>query len=243
MSVMRVHKSKNFTVMSNYHFREKGMSLKAKGLLSLMLSLPDDWNYSVNGLVTLSKDGKDSVMSALSELESFGYLKRTRLTNSKGQFQGVEYDIYEQPQPQTPVSEEQNEGIQHEGKSHADNPSQLNTKLTKNLKDINTNGENTNETDEFESILANSIVNESLRELYRDYIEMRESIKSPLTAKGLEALMQRAHRLSDGNIDKQKIMIEAAIINNWKNVYSPNERTTARDNQLWKELHDIYGMD
>ena len=73
MSVVRVHKTKNFTVMSNYHFKEKEMSLKAKGLLSLMLSLPDSWNYSVSGLVKLSKDGKDGVMSALSELEKFGY--------------------------------------------------------------------------------------------------------------------------------------------------------------------------
>ena len=71
---MRVHKTANFTVMSNYHFREKKMSLKAKGLLSLMLSLPEDWDYSVAGLTTLSKDGKDGVMTALAELEKFGYL-------------------------------------------------------------------------------------------------------------------------------------------------------------------------
>lgn len=71
MTVIRVHKTANYTVMSNHHFKEKSMSLKAKGLLSLMLSLPDDWNYSISGLVKLSKDGKDGVMSALSELEEF----------------------------------------------------------------------------------------------------------------------------------------------------------------------------
>lgn len=240
MSIMRVHKTKNFTIMSNHHFREKGMSLKAKGLLSLMLSLPDDWNYSVNGLVTLSKDGKDSVMSALSELEKFGYLKRTRLTNSKGQFQGVEYDIYEQPQAQVPVAGEQHEGNQDEEKSHAENPPQLNTNLTKELNNQITDEQNTN--DELGIIISSSVENSDLQDLYLDYIQMRKDIKAPLTTKGLEALMQRCIRLSDGNVDKQKIMIEAAIINNWKNVYSPNERTTARDNQLWKELHDIYGM-
>lgn len=82
MSIIRVNKTKNFTVMSNYHFKEKSMSLKSKGLLSLMLSLPEDWNYSLSGLVSLSKDGKDSVMAALAELEKFGYLTRTRTTNS-----------------------------------------------------------------------------------------------------------------------------------------------------------------
>ena len=83
------------------------MSLKAKGLLSLMLSLPDDWNYSVSGLVKLSKDGKDSVMSALAELETFGYLLRNRTTNNRGQFSGIEYNIFEQPQTDIPVAEKQ----------------------------------------------------------------------------------------------------------------------------------------
>lgn len=99
MAVMRVHKNSNYSVMSNYHFRERDMSLKAKGLLSLMLSLPDDWDYSINGLATLSKDGRDSVMSALKELEQFGYLKRTRITNEKGHFKGYDYDIFESPVP------------------------------------------------------------------------------------------------------------------------------------------------
>ena len=95
MSVFRINKTSNFTVMSNYHFKEKKMSLKAKGLLSLMLSLPDDWDFSISGLATLSKDGKDSIMSALSELEKFGYLTRQRLTDDKGRFAGVEYNIFE----------------------------------------------------------------------------------------------------------------------------------------------------
>jgi hypothetical protein len=70
-----------------------------------MLSLPDTWDYSVSGLVKLSKDGKDSVMSALAELEKFGYLVRKRITNNKGQFAGIEYNIYEEPQPQNPIEE------------------------------------------------------------------------------------------------------------------------------------------
>ena len=80
MAIFRIEKTKNYTVLSNYHFKEKDMSLKAKGLLSLMLSLPDSWNYTIKGLVTLSKDGKDSVMSALAELEEFRYLQRKRTT-------------------------------------------------------------------------------------------------------------------------------------------------------------------
>ena len=71
--VFRVERNKNFTVMSNHHFKNKDLSLKAKGLLSLMLSLPEDWNYNMQGLASLSRDGIDSVRSAIKELEHYGY--------------------------------------------------------------------------------------------------------------------------------------------------------------------------
>lgn len=130
MAVMRVHKNANYTVMSNHHFKEKKMSLKAKGLLSMMLSLPDDWDYSIAGLATLSKDGKDSVMSALKELEAFGYLIRTRLVDERGRFAGYDYDIFEEPQ-HAPYSD-----FPNTEKSDAENPAQLNTKesSTKEIK-------------------------------------------------------------------------------------------------------------
>lgn len=131
MSIVRVHKTSNFTVMSNYHFKERKMSLKAKGLLSLMLSLPDDWNYSISGLVTLSKDGKDSVMSALAELEKFGYLKRDRMINEKGQFDGIEYHIFEQPVKEKPVAEIQNEEKPKAAKANEEKPPLLNTNQSK----------------------------------------------------------------------------------------------------------------
>lgn len=237
MTVARVHKTKDYTVMSNNHFREKGMSLKAKGLLSLMLSLPDDWDYSISGLVTLSKDGKDSVMSALSELEKFGYLKRTRVTNGKGQFAGVEYDIYEEPQPQTPVAEKPNEDNSHEEK-----PTQLNTKLTNSSsKEEDTNKQNTKE--ELLSVIASNVPFESLRDYYISYIEMREDIGSPLSPSGLEMLIQRCHRLSNHNLSKQRVMLEAATINGWKNVYSPNDTEappSVRENTAYKKLYEFY---
>ena len=109
MAVMRVHKNANYSVMSNYHFKEKEMSLKAKGLLSLMLSLPDDWDYSIAGLASLSKDGKDSVMSALKELEKFGYLERKTIRNEKGHIKDYEYNIFECPKFTPQDSEKPNQ--------------------------------------------------------------------------------------------------------------------------------------
>lgn len=224
MSVIRVNKTANYTVLSNYHFKEKGMSLKAKGLLSLMLSLPDDWNYSISGLVTLSKDGKDSVMSALGELETFGYLTRLRTTDSKGKFTGVEYNIYEQPQEENPVA-----GKQNSGKSNEENPQQLNTKEL-NIKESNTD---IIYIEEYSSIL-NNIKDIELRNLYVDYIEMRRNIEAPISKRGVEMLITRNERLSNLDVELQKALLEAAIMNEWKNVYLPNEQDIQNNTTLAK---------
>lgn len=82
--IFRVERTKNYTVMSNQHFKNKSLSLKAKGLLSLMLSLPDDWNYNMQGLASLSRDGIDSVRSAIKELEHHGYVQRNIVRNEYG---------------------------------------------------------------------------------------------------------------------------------------------------------------
>ena len=230
MSVVRVHKNANFTVMSNYHFKEKKMSLKAKGLLSLMLSLPDDWDYSIAGLATLSKDGKDSIMSALGELEKFGYLARQRLTNDKGQFAGVEYNIYEQPQ-EKPVAEKPNEGNENAENANAEKPPQLNTNSINHLTNLLFNELSTNDAE--------------LIALYRDYIKLREEkMDAPLTAPGLIKLIARAERLSNGNVNVQKVLLENAIINNWRNVYPPRESELARLNQdMQNELRSMFGLE
>ena len=137
MAVIRVNKTADYTVISNTHFKEKEMSLKAKGLLSLMLSLPDDWNYSIAGLVTLSKDGRESVLSALNELEQFGYLRRTKALDEKKRFAGYDYDIYEKPQAENPFTENP-----HTGNTKTENPPQLNTNIS-NTNQLNTNLSNT----------------------------------------------------------------------------------------------------
>ena len=95
--VFRVERNKNFTVMSNHHFKNKDLSLKAKGLLSLMLSLPEDWNYNMQSLASLSRDGIDSVRSAIKELEYYGYVERNMIRNEYGLFTDTEYIIREIP--------------------------------------------------------------------------------------------------------------------------------------------------
>ncbi|MGN0533007.1 MAG: helix-turn-helix domain-containing protein, partial [Eubacterium sp.] len=104
MAVIRVEKSNNYTVMSNYHLKEKEMSLKAKGLLSLMLSLPDDWDYSISGLESIIKENATTIRNVLGELEMFGYLMRERIQNGKGQFEYL-YTVYEKPHTEKPHTE------------------------------------------------------------------------------------------------------------------------------------------
>ena len=102
MAVFRIERTRDYTVMSNHHLRNEKLSLKAKGLLSMMLSLPDDWNYTTRGLAKICKEGVDAIGNALRELETAGYIVRHQLRDRQGRISDTEYVIYEQPQPRQP---------------------------------------------------------------------------------------------------------------------------------------------
>ena len=133
MSVFRVEKNKGYTVMSNHHLRNHALSLKAKGLLSQMLSLPDDWDYTLQGLAQINKESIDAIREAVRELERAGYIKRSRERDERGCLRGTVYTIYEQPHteptPEEPTSEEPTQE-----KPTLENPTQLNTESTKKRK-------------------------------------------------------------------------------------------------------------
>ena len=102
MAVFRIERTRDYTVMSNHHLRDKALSLKSKGLLSMMLSLPEDWNYTTRGLAKICKEGVDAIGGALRELESAGYIVRHQMRDRQGRICDTEYVIYEQPQPKAP---------------------------------------------------------------------------------------------------------------------------------------------
>lgn len=143
--VFRINKTKNYTVMSNYHLQDKNLSYKAKGLLSCMLSLPDDWNYSVRGITAISKESIKAINSILKELEENYYLKRERKQENNGRFY-YEYNIYETPYTQ--------KGITDKGS-------------TLNGTQINTNIINNNNKDKIDKAF-NPITNELIK---RNFIE------------------------------------------------------------------------
>ena len=144
MAVFRVEKTKDFTVMSNHHLRNTELSLKAKGLLSLMLSLPEDWDYTTKGLAHICRDGVDSITTALKELERHGYLTRQRLRNENGQLGDIEYTIHEKPvtgvkqgvspKRENPRQVNPRQAKPEQAEPEQENPAQLNTNPQKTKK-------------------------------------------------------------------------------------------------------------
>jgi hypothetical protein len=244
MTVFRVHKNENYTVLSNYHFKEKEMSLKAKGLLSLMLSLPDAWDYSAAGLVKLSKDGKDSVNGALKELETFGYLKRSQAFNTNGTFSGYNYEIYESPITQTekpktkkPLAEKPSTENPQQLSINELNKKQLNTKiLKKEEEERKTDKERTT----YDAIINGKIFDDKVKTALYEFIKMRAMIKKPLTNFALEITIDKLLKISLDPI-KQVEILENAVFNNWHDIKKPTQakKTTNNVTPLFNdEIHE-----
>ena len=128
MAVFRIEKTKDYTVMSNYHLKDRELSCKACGLLSKMLSLPEDWDYTTRGLATICKDGVDSIGTALKELEKRGYLIRNQLRDEKGRIRDMEYVIYETPHLPSPDTTRPDTEKPDMVEPCPENAAQLNTK-------------------------------------------------------------------------------------------------------------------
>ncbi len=129
MAVFRVERNKGYTVMSNHHLRNKELTLKAKGLLSQMLSLPEDWDYTLAGLSQINRESIDAIRTAVWELEKAGYIKRRQGRDEKGKMTAIEYTIYEQPQPPDDTPPGLDKKILENptpGKPTTENPMQLN---------------------------------------------------------------------------------------------------------------------
>ena len=213
MPVIRVNKTKDYTVMANYHFRDKNLSLKAKGLLSMMLSLPDGWGYSIEGLVKLSSDGRASVMAALNELEKFNYLKRSRSRDLSGKLGEAVYDIFEQPKSDFPTLE----------KPTLENRTLLNTNKL-NTKVLNTNNKKVSKAqskpvENFDSIIQKSTESTELREALVEFVKFRKLIKKPMTNKALELIIAKLNKIGASDMERVAILNQS-IERGWAGVFS-----------------------
>ena len=243
MSVIRVNKTKDYTVMSNYHLRDTNLSLKAKGLLSMMLSLPEDWDYSISGLVSICKEKETAVTSALDELKTYGYLKVTKLMPNEtenGRF-GYCYDVFEKP------IEIEKQGVEKQGVENLgleiqglENQGQLNTNKLNTDKSITENVKKERKSNSYNEILDTLVPDPKVREAMIEFIKMRKLSKKPPTDHALELLIKKLYKLSS-DPNTQLEIVEQSILNNWQGFFplktvdnvkkGYSERGTSRDKQ------------
>lgn len=205
MPVFRVEKNKDYTSMSNYHLKDERLTLKAKGLLSLMLSLPEEWDYSVRGLEKICLESKNTINSILNEIERYGYLKRKRIYEN-GKITNWEYLIFEKSQTEYDLHPK-NEDIENQDIENWDNNKILNNKILNNNKK-----EIIKEKRYFED--------DNLNDLFKDFLSMRKKIKAVNSDRAITLLINKLSKYDD----KTKIkMIENSIENSWKGIYELKE--------------------
>ena len=231
--IVRKRKKKNFTTLDNGIFKNRDLSMKAKGLLCILLSLPDDWEYSISGLASLSTDGKDAVRSTLNELEEQGYFRRAERRDETGHFKGYDYIIFEDPTSEEPMPCE---------------PMSLNTTSVKptqlNTKELNTKVSRTNKSNTkspIEDLVLELPV--EMQDVVRAFIDMRKKMKSPMTEYALKLLINKTRKLAHDDVGLCIEILEQSIANGWKSVYPlTDKRQQSTGNQFIDMLMngDVY---
>lgn len=253
MAVFRVHKTDNYTVMSNHHLQDTNLSLKAKGLLSLMLSLPADWNYSAKGLAELSKDGEDAVKSGLKELEEHHYLTRTQV-RVKGIISDWQYDIYETPLgdfPQVDNSVVENKAQTNTNKENTKENNNISTNVeieqnksahrhlisVPSKSDTDSDPSNKRRKNRYEQCveeIEKFTDNTEIRELLTTYLKMRLDM-TPIYRGQWVGLLKNLKALSD-SIDGQKEIIQQSINRGYKGFFEvKNYKTKGQDPRVFSE--------
>ena len=241
--VFKVHKTKDFTIMSNYHFQDKGLSLKAKGLLSMMLSLPEDWDYSIKGLATLSSDGETSVRTGLQELEEHGYLIRSKV-RINGIITDWQYDIYETPRVENQhvenhrqlntkelsTKEINNNTISNEIVGEAPDNSHLSeTRSTRRIPLVEKKEKKKSRYEKCLDIIDELVEDTELKEKLKVYLQMRLSMKDrQLYANQWKSLVEKLLDMSDNNEERIKI-VKQSIETGWASFYPLKKNYTKSD--------------
>lgn len=232
MAKFKVNKTKDYTIMSNYHLKEKNMSLKAKGLLSVMLSLPNNWDYSISGLVAISLENETSIKSALSELKKLGYLEVIKLMPNESETGRIDYiyNIYEKPKQEGKKQEVENLpleilDVENQGQLNTNNKYNniniINTKK-QNIDYINNNKKKERKKTSYDEILNSMIEDDDVKNTICDYIKMRKLIKKPMTDRAVTMLINKLYKLSNNKQIQIKIL-EQSILKNWTDIYPYKE--------------------
>ena len=245
MAVFRINKTRDYTVMSNWHLKDRGLSLKAKGLLSIMLSLPDDWDYSISGLCAICIENESAVKSALKELKACGYLRIDKIMPDKTTTGRIEYEynIFEQPHGNQAAEIQGVENLPLEIQG-VENPVQLSTKKS-STKESSTKRSNTEDKKvskkaplkSFDELIDGYTENEELRSALRDYIQMRTAIRKKITNRGLELAFKELDKLARTNAETVAI-VNQSVMNSWQGLFplKGNQQGT-RNNGTWDDRY------
>lgn len=247
MAIVRVVKNKDYTVMSNAHLHDKRLSLKAVGLLSIVLSLPDDWHYTVKGLVGSVKDGERAVNGALSELKQCGYLQVNKLyPNSERSKIEYQYVFYEKPQDlqNVPLEQDiqnvgiQNVGLQNVGIQNVGAYINTNKQSTnkQNTKELNTNEykEKNIKKESVNSVIAEYTENKELQDALHGFVEMRNKARKPLTARAMKLSLNVLDNLAVDDVTKIAI-VNQSIVHSWLTFYKLQNNNNGGQRQLTRK--------
>lgn len=238
MSVIRTIKNENYTTMCNTHLRDKNLSLKAKGLLSMMLSLPDKWHYSVKGLEGICKESKNTINSVLNELEDNNYLVRRR-RYCNGKISEWEYIIFENNENHDEeLLHLKNEDIENEDIEIQDIENRDVYKITKEL---STNRLNTNEYKEknikkesVNSVIAEYTENKDLQDALHGFVEMRNKARKSLTVRAMKLSLNELDKLAVDDVTKIAI-VNQSIVHSWLTFYKLQNNNNGSQRQLTRK--------
>lgn len=223
LAVIRVNKTGDYTVMSNAHLKEKEMSLKAKGLLSVMLSLPDTWDYSIAGLCAICAENVTAIKSTLGELKKFGYLIVTKKMPNETESGRIEYEynIFEKPQKQAVEKQDiENLPLENQG---VENPAQLNTKQA-NTKKSNTKQANNKDKSGVPASIQKLIEDYAkghadIIELLYEWVKVRKAKRAAMTDKAIELNLNKLDKLAKESGLSVKIYLQEVICRGWQAFY------------------------
>lgn len=238
MAVIRTIKNENYTTMCNTHLRDKNLSLKAKGLLSMMLSLPDKWHYSVKGLEGICKESKNTINSVLNELEDNNYLVRRR-RYCNGKISEWEYIIFENNENHDEeLLHLKNEDIENEDIEIQDIENRDVYKITKelNTKELNTNEykEKNIKKESVNSVIAEYTESKELQDALHGFVEMRTKARKPLTVRAMKLSLNVLDNLAVDDVTKIAI-VNQSIVHTWSTFYKLQNNNNGGQRQLTRK--------
>ena len=227
-------KTSKYTTISNGFLRDNNLSLKAKGFLTVIMALPDDWDFSIKGICSVLKEGKTSVYSAVQELKENRYCKTTPSRDEKGLIIGLDYVFYEEPYEEEPNKEEPQQDNPHSENRDMDNMPQLNTKdtkesnRTKDLPKERIDKSIPKKKAKFDVYADLSYVDAEYADIWKEWLEYKDAIKSQYNAqKGAIIQYNSLLKYADNNVVLANAIVKRSIERSWQGLFELNDKEKA----------------